>query len=101
MRKTKQKPAFWTVCLLLLVCVSSAAAQDWPQWLGPNRDCKVAGFTAPQTWPQALTQEWKVSVGQGCSHLLWWGINCMCSRAWATMKSCNASMLAQVPLCGR
>jgi len=67
MRKTKQKPAFWTVCLLLLVCVSSAAAQDWPQWLGPNRDCKVAGFTAPQTWPQALTQEWKVSVGQGCS----------------------------------
>ncbi|MFC1653048.1 PQQ-binding-like beta-propeller repeat protein [Planctomycetota bacterium] len=67
MRKTNQKSILWAVCLLLLVCVSSAAAQDWPQWLGATRDCKVAGFTAPQTWPQALTQKWKVSVGQGCS----------------------------------
>lgn len=40
-------------------------AQDWPQWLGPSRDCKVAGFEAPQTWPEELTRVWRVNVGQG------------------------------------
>ena len=39
--------------------------QDWPQWRGPNRDGKVAGFIAPKTWPKELTQKWSVKVGQG------------------------------------
>lgn len=42
-----------------------AAAADWPQWRGPNRDAKVAGFVAPKTWPKDLTQKWKVTVGEG------------------------------------
>jgi len=41
-----------------------AQAQDWPQWRGPNRDDKAAGFTAPKTWPQEFHQKWKVTVGQ-------------------------------------
>jgi outer membrane protein assembly factor BamB len=51
-------------CVVLIgaACVS---AQDWPQWRGPNRDGKVSGFTAPQTWPKELTQKWKVTVGLG------------------------------------
>lgn len=53
--------------IMILVCSACAVAQDWPQWLGPTRDCKVAGFTAPQTWPETLTQKWKTAVGQGCS----------------------------------
>ena len=40
-------------------------AQDWPQWRGPNRDAKAAGFNAPKTWPKELTQKWKVTVGPG------------------------------------
>src|SRR5205809_6517317 len=40
-------------------------AADWPQWRGPNRDNKVAGFTAPTTWPKELTQKWKSTVGLG------------------------------------
>ncbi len=40
-------------------------AQDWPQWRGPNRDNKVAGFTAPATWPKELTKKWNVAVGEG------------------------------------
>lgn len=40
-------------------------AQDWTQWRGPNRDGAATGFTAPQVWPQTLTQRWKVEVGQG------------------------------------
>ena len=45
--------------------VSGALAQDWPQWRGPNRDAKAADFKAPKTWPQELTQKWKVTVGEG------------------------------------
>src|SRR5437773_2593157 len=40
-------------------------AQDWPQWRGPNRDAKAAGFKAPKTWPKELTQKWKVAIGDG------------------------------------
>jgi outer membrane protein assembly factor BamB len=52
------------ICLVV-VGASSAWAQDWPQWRGPNRDGKVTGFTAPQTWPTELKQKWSVTVGQG------------------------------------
>ncbi len=44
---------------------SCVFGQDWPQWRGPNRDGKVAGFTAPQTWPERLVQKWKATVGLG------------------------------------
>jgi outer membrane protein assembly factor BamB len=43
----------------------SARAQDWPQWRGPKRDGAVQGVKAPATWPTALTEEWKVTVGDG------------------------------------
>jgi outer membrane protein assembly factor BamB len=42
-------------------------AADWPQWRGPDRDAKVADFTAPKTWPKELAQKWKVTVGEGVS----------------------------------
>jgi outer membrane protein assembly factor BamB len=56
--------------LLVLVAVgfgglSLASAADWPQWRGPHRDGRVAEFTAPPSWPKALTQKWKVAVGNG------------------------------------
>jgi outer membrane protein assembly factor BamB len=44
-----------------------ACAADWPQWRGVNRDAKVAGFTAPKTWPKELKRQWKVTVGEGVS----------------------------------
>ena len=50
---------------VILVGATCALAQDWPQWRGVNRDGKVAGFTAPQKWPTALAQKWKVTVGTG------------------------------------
>jgi outer membrane protein assembly factor BamB len=57
---------------LVLTCIattvaSSAGAQDWPQWRGPNRDARAADFNAPKTWPKELAQKWKVNVGQGDS----------------------------------
>lgn len=41
-----------------------AAAQDWPQWRGANRDAKVTGFAAPKNWPEQLNQKWKIEVGE-------------------------------------
>lgn len=44
---------------------ATTQAHDWPQWRGPNRDGKVAGFAVPKSWPSTLPQKWKVKVGQG------------------------------------
>ena len=51
--------------MIILICSSSVFSQDWPQFRGIARDSKVTGFKAPQTWPQNLTQIWKVNVGFG------------------------------------
>ena len=53
------------LCCTVLVCAGTAAAQDWPQWRGANRDGKVTGFAAPPTWPKALKMNWKAKVGLG------------------------------------
>jgi outer membrane protein assembly factor BamB len=50
---------------VLLFGATYAAAQDWPQWRGPNRNNKVVGFTVPATWPKELTKKWQVPVGLG------------------------------------
>jgi len=52
---------------VVLVGASWVFAQDWPQWRGPNRDGKVTGFTAPQTWPKGLVEKWRTTVGAGDS----------------------------------
>ena len=53
----------WTV--MLTVSVSCLAAQDWPQWRGPNRDNRLVGFAPPKAWPKELTKKWTVAVGTG------------------------------------
>ena len=58
--------SFPAISVLTLAALAPAtSAQDWPQWRGPNRDAKAAGFSAPKTWPKELTQKWKVTVGDG------------------------------------
>ena len=53
------------VACVLLFSAGRAGAQDWPQWRGPNRDGTVTRFSVPQTWPEALTQKWRTTVGSG------------------------------------
>ena len=48
-----------------LVATSQSLGPDWPQFRGPNRDGAVAAFTEPASWPDRLTQQWKVDVGEG------------------------------------
>jgi outer membrane protein assembly factor BamB len=50
---------------VVLAGATWAVAQDWPQWRGPHRDGRVAEFAAPETWPDALTEKWKTTVGSG------------------------------------
>ncbi len=64
MKKMNQSIAGIVGCVIL-ISATCVFAQDWPQWRGPNRDGKVTGFTAPQTWPKELTQKWKTTVGSG------------------------------------
>ena len=45
--------------------IAQQSPADWPQWRGPNRDGAVARFAAPASWPEQLTQKWKVEVGLG------------------------------------
>ena len=52
-------------CFIILMVASCSLAQNWPQWRGPDRDGKVSGFNVPEKWPKELTQQWKVTVGQG------------------------------------
>jgi outer membrane protein assembly factor BamB len=56
---------FVVVTCVVLIGAGCVFAQDWPQWRGPNRDGKAAGFTAPQTWPKELAQKWQTKVGSG------------------------------------
>lgn len=50
---------------LVMMINLRAAAQDWPQWRGPNRDGAVSSFREPSPWPEALKQQWRVEVGLG------------------------------------
>ena len=54
-----------TGLLFILHGLNSTFGQDWPQWRGSDRDSKVVGFKAPATWPEELTQQWKINVGWG------------------------------------
>ena len=35
------------------------------QWRGAARDGIITGLTAPQAWPDTLTEKWKVEIGTG------------------------------------
>jgi outer membrane protein assembly factor BamB len=53
-------------CLLLVLMSSSvAAAEDWPQWLGPRRDGSTSEKVMP--WKGELKVLWRQSVGEGHS----------------------------------
>src|SRR5260370_15483264 len=48
-----------------LLYTAPAAAGDWPQWLGPNRDGSAPDKIQP--WKDAPKVLWKKAVGEGHS----------------------------------
>ena len=56
--------------LLSLVTAANGMGQqgsslDYTQWRGAQRDGAASGFAEPETWPDTLTRQWKVEVGEG------------------------------------
>jgi outer membrane protein assembly factor BamB len=57
--------ALVAVAVLPAVLAGQSKSPDYAQWRGPNRDGGLASFTEPGTWPERLTQRWKVEIGLG------------------------------------
>ena len=52
--------------VLLCLCVSPAGAEDWPQWLGPDRDSIYREDGVLTEFPEAgLDVKWRVPIGGG------------------------------------
>jgi len=49
----------------LVLPLEAQRPSDWRQWRGSARDGAVEGFAVPQTWPERLTQRWRIEVGEG------------------------------------
>ena len=53
---------------VLLFCLASAAAADWPQWRGPDRSGRVgAAEFAPAALPPDPKPIWRLDIGGGFS----------------------------------
>jgi len=52
--------------IALFVCISNVLAEDWPQYLGPNRNGTSAQKGILRSWPQNGPEVlWTVSLGRG------------------------------------
>src|SRR5688572_28563918 len=61
-------PVAGALCLLFAGGAAVArAADDWPQWRGPQRDGQARGASLPSPLPWALKKIWQVEVGEGHS----------------------------------
>lgn len=67
MGKRSIHKAMVLACCLAVFAAGLSKADDWPQWRGPNRDGHLAGFVAPESWPEQLDRQWEVEVGPGHS----------------------------------
>jgi len=57
--------AISVITTLIIFCSTDSFSQEWPQFRGTSRDGKVTGFKSPASWPEQLTQVWKVKTGSG------------------------------------
>jgi outer membrane protein assembly factor BamB len=53
------------IAVILSFASANMYSQDWTQFRGINRDGKVTGFKTPASWPEQITQLWKVKTGTG------------------------------------
>ncbi len=52
--------------LMLALCCVAAHAEDWPQFLGPNRNGAAVGDLIAKTFPkEGPAKVWQKKVGQG------------------------------------
>ena len=53
--------------VMFVTSLAITAADQWPQWRGPNRDGLAPAFRGPFAWPEKLRTKWKITVGEGHS----------------------------------
>jgi len=64
--KTLKAKRFLLASLTVLACLSSAYAQDWPQYLGPDRNSSSPQKNILTAWPESGPEVlWTVEVGLG------------------------------------
>lgn len=57
---------FYLPLIVLLVCITKANAQDWPQYLGPDRNSTSPQQNILRSWPETGPEIlWTVEVGLG------------------------------------
>jgi outer membrane protein assembly factor BamB len=62
------------ITLLALLIVSSARAEDWPQWRGPRLDGTSTETNVPTHWSATENIRWKTPIpGKGHSSPIVWG----------------------------
>ncbi len=60
------KASVKSISVIVLLCVTSAFAADWPQYLGPNRNSTSTQKGLLRTWPKDGPKvEWTVTLGRG------------------------------------
>ena len=51
---------------ILIICTVSLLSQDWPQYLGPNRDSTSPQTGLLRTWPEGGPEVlWTIPVNRG------------------------------------
>src|SRR5438093_6085507 len=64
-----RRSAWWAGVVVFagwsMAVFGQSGSADFVQWRGANRDGAVASFTEPRSWPEKLTQRWRVDVGLG------------------------------------
>jgi outer membrane protein assembly factor BamB len=64
--KTLKREKFSSLLSVLLICAGSVYAQDWPQFLGPERNSTSPQKNILRSWPESGPEVlWTVNVGIG------------------------------------
>jgi len=62
----KMKPSLKLIPVIVLFCIAGVFAEDWPQYLGPNRNSVSAQKGILRSWPENGPEVlWTVTVGRG------------------------------------
>ena len=60
------KSNIWITHLIVLLCLTAVFAEDWPQFLGPDRNSTSPQKGILRTWPESGPEVvWTVAVGKG------------------------------------
>ena len=66
MMKSMKSRHFSSLLIILLICTSNSFAQDWPQFLGPERNSTSPQKNILRSWPENGPEVlWSVNVGIG------------------------------------